>query len=61
MNFDYKTTSKFQVIATPSQFPVNKVSHEERLTNLCASLTDRSITVPAMDTLYNQPKASEEN
>ena len=44
----YRNTHKAEVIASPSLFKLNKISHEERLTNLCVLLggmSDRSITI----------------
>ena len=44
----YRNTHKADVIASPSLFKLNKITHEEQLTNLCVMLggmNNRLITV----------------
>jgi len=43
----YKDSHHSEVIATPSLFKLNKISHEERLSNLCIFLNGQSISFMA--------------
>ena len=41
----YHDTHKSDVMSNPGLFKLNKVTHEERLTNMCILLNDSSLTV----------------
>ena len=57
----YRNTHRSEVIASPNLFKLNKVSHEERLTNLCILLGGMSNTVTRLPDNRDALSALREN